>query len=145
MLHEAYRMSPDEGQQELESAQVEVRQKQEASVAVNVPAGEANIQVDPVSARRAVSSVFAVLLQAFSLTFVAEWGDRSQMTTFLLASTENVYGVILGGVIGHALCTGIAVIGGRFIAQKISVRTVTLLGGILFLVFAMSALIFGDD
>lgn len=29
----------------------------------------------------------------------------------------------MGAVIGHALCTGLAVIGGRMIAQKISVRT----------------------
>lgn len=36
---------------------------------------------------------------------------------------QNVYGVILGGVIGHALCTGVAVLGGRMIAQRISVRT----------------------
>jgi hypothetical protein len=31
--------------------------------------------------------------------------------------------VILGGTIGHSLCTGLAVMGGRFIAQRISIRT----------------------
>ena len=36
---------------------------------------------------------------------------------------KNVIGVTLGGTLGHALCTGLAVIGGRIIAQKISVRT----------------------
>ena len=30
------------------------------------------------------------------------------------------------GVLGHALCTGLAVVGGRIIATRISVRTVTL-------------------
>lgn len=49
-------------------------------------------------------------------------------------------GVILGGVIGHAICTGIAVVGGRLLAQKISVRTVTLIGGVVFIIFAISAL-----
>lgn len=29
----------------------------------------------------------------------------------------------VGGTVGHCLCTGLAVIGGRMIAQKISVRT----------------------
>jgi len=29
----------------------------------------------------------------------------------------------VGGTFGHCLCTGLAVIGGRMIAQKISVRT----------------------
>lgn len=37
--------------------------------------------------------------------------------------SQNPYGVAVGGTIGHCLCTGLAVIGGRMIAQKISVRT----------------------
>ena len=36
---------------------------------------------------------------------------------------QDVIGVILGGTLGHALCTGLAVIGGRFVAQRISMRT----------------------
>ena len=35
----------------------------------------------------------------------------------------------VGGVLGHALCTGLAVVGGRIIATRISVRTVTLVRG----------------
>lgn len=67
--------------------------------------------------------LFRILMQAFTMTFLAEWGDRSQLTTIILSARENVYGVITGGVLGHAICTGLAVIGGRMIAQKISVRT----------------------
>lgn len=69
------------------------------------------------------SIVMRVVIQAFSMTFLAEWGDRSQLTTIILAARDNVYGVIVGGVLGHSLCTGLAVIGGRMIAQRISVRT----------------------
>jgi putative Ca2+/H+ antiporter (TMEM165/GDT1 family) len=36
---------------------------------------------------------------------------------------QNVYGVAIGGSLGHAICTGIAVVGGRLLAQRISVRT----------------------
>ena len=36
---------------------------------------------------------------------------------------QDPVGVFTGAVIGHALCTGLAVIGGRMIAQRISVRT----------------------
>lgn len=64
-----------------------------------------------------------VLMQAFTMTFLAEWGDRSQLTTIILAAREDVFGVIVGGVLGHSICTGLAVIGGRMIAQRISVRT----------------------
>ena len=35
----------------------------------------------------------------------------------------------VGGILGHALCTGLAVMGGRIIATRISVRTVTLVRG----------------
>lgn len=57
------------------------------------------------------------------MTFVAEWGDRSQITTIILSAREDLWGVITGGIIGHAICTGLGVLGGRMIAQKISVRT----------------------
>lgn len=69
--------------------------------------------------------LFRIFMQAFTMTFVAEWGDRSQITTIILSARENLWGVITGGIIGHAICTGIGVIGGRMIAQKISVRTGT--------------------
>jgi putative Ca2+/H+ antiporter (TMEM165/GDT1 family) len=43
--------------------------------------------------------------------------------------------------LGHALCTGLAVLGGRMIAQKISVRTVTIAGGVVFILFALTAFV----
>lgn len=57
-----------------------------------------------------------VFTQAFTLTFLAEWGDRSQIATIALAASKNVFGVFFGGLIGHAFCTGLAVIGGRLLA-----------------------------
>lgn len=84
-------------------------------------------------------------MQAFTMTFVAEWGDRSQITTIILAARENLWGVILGGIIGHSICTGLGVIGGRIIAQKISVRTVTIVGGIVFLIFAITSSIWDPN
>ena len=49
-------------------------------------------------------------------------------------------GVTLGGVCGHALCTGAAVAGGRAFASSISERTVALAGGLLFLAFGAHTL-----
>lgn len=77
--------------------------------------------------KRKRHAILKVLLQAASLTFLAEWGDRSQLATVVLATREDALGVIVGGSLGHAICTGLAVIGGRMIAQKISVRTGELL------------------
>ena len=86
-----------------------------------------------------------VFTQAFTLTFLAEWGDRSQIATIALASSKNVFGVILGGLVGHAFCTGLAVIGGRLLAAKISEKTTTLVGGSLFLFFAVTSFLWGPD
>lgn len=44
-------------------------------------------------------------------------------------NSQDPFGVAVGGTLGHCMCTGLAVIGGRMIAQKISVRT----GEIMFL------------
>jgi putative Ca2+/H+ antiporter (TMEM165/GDT1 family) len=58
-----------------------------------------------------------------------------------MVAREEVGGVIVGGVLGHGLCTGLAVLGGRMIAQKISIKAVTIAGGIVFILFALSAFI----
>ncbi len=80
---------------------------------------------------------FAIALEAFILVFIAEWGDRTQFSTITLAAANNPWGVAIGATFGHAICALIAVLGGRMIAGRISERTVTLIGGILFFVFAI--------
>ena len=65
-----------------------------------------------------------IFTQTCTLTFLAEWGDRSQIATVALAASKNVFGVVIGGLVGHALCTGVAVIGGRMLAAKISEKHV---------------------
>ncbi|CAN0256235.1 unnamed protein product [Ectocarpus sp. 13 AM-2016] len=85
-----------------------------------------------------------VMTMSFSMTFLAEWGDRSQIATIALATNKDPFGVTAGGVIGHSLCTGMAVIGGKLLAARISEKTVHLVGGALFLVFGLHALVFGE-
>ena len=65
-----------------------------------------------------------MLVEVFTLTFLAEWGDRSQIATIGLAASSNVLGVTLGGCLGHAVCTGAAVAGGKGMATMISERAV---------------------
>lgn len=53
------------------------------------------------------------------------------------SSPQNVYLVTIGTVAGHACCTALAVIGGRYVSTKISVKHVTAGGAILFLLFGI--------
>jgi len=85
-----------------------------------------------------------VFIQAFILTFLGEWGDRSQIATIALAAAhvrlvttfrergpllidrhvqlQNVYVITIGTVVGHSCCTALAVIGGRWLSTKISIK-----------------------
>ncbi len=84
-----------------------------------------------------------VFVQGFVLTFLGEWGDRSQIATIMLAAahvrdthscsppfaepehwllTQNVYIVAIGTIMGHTCCTALAVIAGRYISTKISAK-----------------------
>lgn len=149
MLKEGYHMSPSGGQEELEEVQSDLRKKEEeyekdASSAL-IQDAEAGVSRRQAKKDSILSFISRIFLQSFTMTFLAEWGDRSQLTTIILGAREDVYGVIIGGILGHSICTGLAVLGGRMIAQRISVRTVTIIGGVVFLLFAFSALFFDPN
>ncbi|PRQ41540.1 putative Gdt1 family protein [Rosa chinensis] len=80
-----------------------------------------------------------IFLESFVLTFLAEWGDRSQIATIALATHKNAVGVAVGATLGHTICTSVAVVGGSMLASKISQRTVATVGGLLFLGFSLSS------
>ena len=74
------------------------------------------------------------------MTFIAEWGDRSQLATIVLAGLNNVWGVILGGCAGHTVCTGGAVLVGMIVARFISARVITFIGALVFIGFAIASI-----
>lgn len=76
-------------------------------------------------------------VQIFVMNFLAEFGDRSQISIIALASDNNYWFTIAGAVVGHLICCGLAVIGGKYLASKISMRTVTLAGAFCFFLFAI--------
>lgn len=76
-------------------------------------------------------------VQTFIMTFLGEWGDRSQIATIAMAAGSDYSMVILGGSIGHLICTFGAVWGGQMLAKKISMRTVILGGSAAFFIFSV--------
>lgn len=74
-----------------------------------------------------LNNLFSLLLspawvQTFIMTFLGEWGDRSQIATIAMAAGQDYWWVTTGAVTGHALCTAAAVLGGRAVAGRVSLR-----------------------
>lgn len=84
------------------------------------------------------NSVFAAFMEIAGLIFVAEWGDRSMLATIALGAAQSPIGVAGGAIVGHTVATMIAVAGGAALADKISERTVNIIGGALFILFAIA-------
>lgn len=136
------------------SAQTETAEEESHNLA-SAEAGDAEIQTEAAEVRpkslgakmrekswfgKKCVKIFRVFSNTFAMTFLAEWGDRSQLATIVMAGVNDVGGVCVGGVLGHTICTGLAVICGALIAKKISVRMVTLIGALIFLGFAVASL-----
>ncbi len=87
----------------------------------------------------AVWSVRAVVIEAFTLTFIGEWGDRTQLATITLAAANHPVGVVVGATLGHAICAAIAVVCGKLLVGRLSERLLVSMGGILFIIFGIVA------
>lgn len=74
-----------------------------------------------------MNNLFSLLLspawvQTFVMTFLGEWGDRSQIATIAMAAGQDYWWVTIGATAAHCLCTMAAVVGGSAIAGKVSMR-----------------------
>lgn len=147
MLNES-REASNAASDELEEVEAELSKKQATYTSVGTQDTQEDAPPDEeaqmaTAATEDSTNQRKIMLQAFTLTFLAEWGDRSQIATIALAAAKEPFGVTLGAIIGHAICTGIAVIGGKLLASRISERMTLMAGGVLFILFAIAALIQG--
>lgn len=131
-------------QTEVSSTDAEANDRPAESETLTGRAKKVTIQENSLFGKKCYK-IFKVFVNCFTMTFLAEWGDRSQLATIVLASINDVGGVCVGGVLGHALCTGLAVIAGALVAKKISVRAVTFIGALVFIMFAIVSLFFDPE
>jgi len=130
---------------ELEEVEMELTEQDQSTKTDNMEAGEIKEKSQYPKLSAILAKCFSpIFIQCFTMTFMAEWGDRSQIATIALASARDALGVTLGGIIGHAICTGGAVIGGKLLASRISERLVAAIGGVLFILFAIHSILFPD-
>nr|CAX82716.1 Transmembrane protein 165 [Schistosoma japonicum] len=145
MLYEAYTMSSSSAKDEFDEVHMQITQSKSGDIetGTSVPETPRSLISKPILIIKKILT--PIFVEAFVLTFLAEWGDRSQITTIVLAATKSALGVIVGGVLGHALCTGLAVLMGRFVAQRIPVQWITFIGGVTFIIFAFSVFFGNPD
>ncbi|XP_027206278.1 GDT1-like protein sll0615 [Dermatophagoides pteronyssinus] len=77
-----------------------------------------------------------VFLKIFSLIFLAEWGDRSQLSTILLSAKQNgglQWAVGFGSFLGNFFTNSIAILCSTIVSEIISIRTVQIIGGFTFI------------
>jgi putative Ca2+/H+ antiporter (TMEM165/GDT1 family) len=79
---------------------------------------------------------------AFGFTLLmAEFGDKSQIAAIIIGATLNLYGVILGTSLAHSICTVIAIVFGRIFSHYVTTKQITMIGGLIFLLFSILFLI----
>ncbi|CAE7513450.1 unnamed protein product [Symbiodinium natans] len=84
----------------------------------------------------------ALVVQAFILVFAAEVGDRSFISAAALSAQggpEGAAAVFVGSIAAHAIATLLAVALGDLISTYVSEKTLTYIGGGLFLFFAATS------
>ena len=103
---------------------------------------EAANLVNAAEHQRRLLTPAAVIRESFALVFMAELGDRTQLTSTVLATAPGLSfaGLLAGTLLGHGLVTWLAVGAGKWIGQRISERLLYRLSGGLFLLFALAAL-----
>ena len=118
-LSEAIAMEDDEKGGELEDAEEALREVSEGA--------DSN-----------KSDFWRLVAQTFGLVFAAEFGDRSFLSTIFLAAAQNPASVASGAIAAHTVATAGAVVGGAILSEVISEKAIGLIGGTLFIIFAVT-------
>lgn len=84
-------------------------------------------------------------LAAFAVVFVAELGDRTQLLIVSLATRHRVAPIAAGVGMGYLLTTVLSVAIGSALGSALPERPVEVLGGLLFLAFAVWTWLDRDD
>jgi putative Ca2+/H+ antiporter (TMEM165/GDT1 family) len=78
-----------------------------------------------------VTGLWPTFLTAFTVVFISEWGDLTQITTANLAATSSPLPVALGALLALISVSALALIAGRFIAERVPLKIVQRIGGVV--------------
>ena len=80
-----------------------------------------------------------ILMTVFSVVFIAELGDKTQLATMLFAADKDVskWTVFLGASLALILASGIGVLAGTLISQYVSERQLRWVAGAGFILIGV--------
>ncbi|AXQ58529.1 MULTISPECIES: TMEM165/GDT1 family protein [Streptomyces] len=85
---------------------------------------------DEEGAAKTVTGFWPVYTTAFMAVFISEWGDLTQITTANLAATNGTLSTAIGAAAALMSVSALALLAGRFIAQRVPLKTVQRIGGL---------------
>jgi len=86
------------------------------------------------SAKRAFAS-------GFSMIFLSEWGDKTQIASALFATEYDPQMVFIGVMIALLILSIMAIFLGKYLSSRIDRRVITRVGGVVFLLIGLSFLL----
>ena len=86
-------------------------------------------------------SIWLLCAELFGFLWLIEFGDKSEISTVTITAIYNVYGVLVGTMLAYLGAIGIAAFIGVYVGQFLTEKMMTIIGGILFIGFAIQILI----
>ena len=136
MLIEAFSQDKDENlMHDLDELEKELeKEKRDEDIKNKKIDVENNLKESFISKKK---SIFTSRWAYISGLIIAEMGDKSQISAIVLGAINNFYGVLLGTSFAFVLCIILSSITGRELASKLTHKQLTILGGVMFLLFAI--------
>ncbi|AII44153.1 hypothetical protein KR100_12415 [Synechococcus sp. KORDI-100] len=104
-----------------------------------------NTQIDRQQTAGAITSLpcHAVIRDSFTTTFLAEFGDRTQLALLALAAGPNLSteSIFTGAVSANIVLAVAAVTSGKYLKQSISHKRICLISGALFTILGLKILL----
>jgi putative Ca2+/H+ antiporter (TMEM165/GDT1 family) len=85
-------------------------------------------------------SAKGAFVSGFSMIFLSEWGDKTQIASALFATEYDPRMVFLGVMIALFILTVMAIFLGRYISSRIDRKAITRVAGAVFLLIGLSIL-----
>ncbi len=81
------------------------------------------------------------LVSGFSMIFLSEWGDKTQIASALFATEYNPWMVLIGVMTALTLLSIMAIYLGKFISGRIDRKVITKVAGSVFILIGISFII----